>query len=93
VSAAVSYRLAHSAVVIDDSKLARMVMRGALLEAGFDVVAEGSTGPEAVELYGFVKTLDTYRSVIDADTTLILSTDSELFRLLKSSEGKKIVGK
>ena len=44
--------------------------------------------PEAVELYSFMKTLDTYRLVIDSDTTLILSTDSELFRLLKGSEAR-----
>lgn len=35
------------------------------------------------EFYGFLKTLETYREAIDANTTLMLSTDSELFRLLK----------
>jgi len=47
--------------------------------------AYGET-PQSVELYGFVKTLETYRSVLDSDTTLILSTDSELFKYLKSIE-------
>jgi membrane protease subunit HflC len=42
--------------------------------------------PAAADLYAFLKTLDTYRSVIDPDTTLILSTDSELFRLLKGTK-------
>ncbi len=40
----------------------------------------------AAELYNFVKTLDTYQSVIDTNTTLILSTDSDLMRLIKQME-------
>ena len=34
------------------------------------------------ELYDFVKTLETYKQVIDPSTTLVLTTDSELYRLL-----------
>jgi len=34
------------------------------------------------DLYDFVQTLETYRSVIDTGTTLVLTTDSELYRLL-----------
>lgn len=40
--------------------------------------------PAAADLYLFTKTLETYRSVIDSNTTLILSTDSDLMSLLKS---------
>lgn len=40
--------------------------------------------PAAADLYLFTKTLETYRSVIDSDTILILSTDSDLMSLLKS---------
>lgn len=40
--------------------------------------------PGAAEFYGFVKTLDMYRDALSSDTTLILTTDSDLFRLLKS---------
>jgi membrane protease subunit HflC len=40
--------------------------------------------PAAADLYKFIKTLETYRSVIDADTILVLSTDSDLMSLLKS---------
>ncbi len=40
--------------------------------------------PAAADLYKFIKTLETYRSVIDSDTTLVLSTDSDLMSLLKS---------
>ena len=38
--------------------------------------------PEAREFYAFLKTLETYRTVLGNRTNLILSTDSELFRLL-----------
>lgn len=44
--------------------------------------------PAAADLYRFTKTLETYRSVIDSDTTLILSTDSDLMSLLKSMNPK-----
>ena len=44
--------------------------------------------PQAAEFYGFTRTLDVYRSVLKKDTTLIMSTDSELFHLLKSAEPK-----
>ena len=33
-------------------------------------------------LYGFVKTLETYQQVIDPTTTLVITTDSELYQLL-----------
>lgn len=40
--------------------------------------------PEAAEFYTFVKTMEVYQDMLDTDTTLILTTDSDLFRLLKS---------
>jgi membrane protease subunit HflC len=36
------------------------------------------------EFYQFLKTLETYRAALEKDTWLILSTDSEFFRYLKS---------
>lgn len=36
------------------------------------------------EFYAFLKTLETYDRAIDGNTTLMLSTDSELFRYLKA---------
>ena len=42
----------------------------------------------AVEFYTFTKTLETYKSTIDKDTTLVLSTDSDLFRFLKDVGGQ-----
>ena len=47
-----------------------------------------NTSPAAAEFYGFVKTLDMYREALSNDTTLILTTDSDLFRLLKSATPK-----
>ncbi|MEZ6036336.1 MAG: hypothetical protein R3F29_02565 [Planctomycetota bacterium] len=41
--------------------------------------------PEAREFYAFLKTLETYRVVLGGKTSLILSTDSELFRLLETT--------
>lgn len=41
--------------------------------------------PEAADLYEFVKTMETYREIIGGDSTLVLSTDSDLFRFLKSA--------
>jgi membrane protease subunit HflC len=40
--------------------------------------------PLAAEFYSFVKTLDTYRATLGRDSTLVLTTDSDLFRLLKN---------
>jgi membrane protease subunit HflC len=40
--------------------------------------------PAARELFEFLKTMETYKSVITADTNLILTTNSSLLRYLKS---------
>jgi membrane protease subunit HflC len=42
--------------------------------------------PQAVEFYGFTKTMETYKKILLGDTSVVLSTDSELFRLLKSAK-------
>jgi len=38
------------------------------------------------EFYSFLKTLETYRNTVNADTTLILDTDSEYYQYLKRIE-------
>ena len=38
---------------------------------------------DAAKFYEFIRTLDTYRSIITKDATLVLSTDSDLFKFLK----------
>ena len=47
--------------------------------------AYGGTA-EREGFYEFVKTLEAYEDILDEKTTVILSTDSELFRLLKGSK-------
>ena len=39
--------------------------------------------PEAVEFYQFTRTMQSYKSIIGENTTLVLSTDSDLFKFLK----------
>jgi membrane protease subunit HflC len=39
--------------------------------------------PEAVSFYEFTRTMETYKAAITTNTTLFLSTDSDLFRFLK----------
>lgn len=39
----------------------------------------------AADFYAFTRTLEAYQAVMTADTSLILSTDSDIFRLLKGT--------
>jgi len=39
--------------------------------------------PEAVEFYEFTRTMQSYKTIIAENTTLVLSTDSDLFKFLK----------
>jgi membrane protease subunit HflC len=48
-----------------------------------------SGSPVAADFYRFQKTLETYQETLGRDTTLILTTDSDLFGLLKSMDGRK----
>ena len=47
-----------------------------------------SQKPDAPDFYKFLKTMDTYRKVINNSTNIVLSTGSELFGLLKRPEPK-----
>jgi membrane protease subunit HflC len=40
--------------------------------------------PEAVQFYEFTRTMDAYKAIIASNTTLILSTDSDLFGFLQN---------
>jgi membrane protease subunit HflC len=44
--------------------------------------------PEAVTFYEFTRTMQAYKSLIAENTTLVLSTDSDLFRFLKGINPK-----
>jgi len=43
--------------------------------------------PHAAEFYSFLKSMATYRRVLTKDSTLVLSTDSDLLRYLRHSGG------
>jgi len=45
-----------------------------------------STGTQA--FYEFVKTMEIYRTTLDSETTLILSTDGEFYKFIKRSGGR-----
>lgn len=38
---------------------------------------------ESVQFYEFIKTMETYQEMLDSDSTLIFSTDSDIFKYLK----------
>jgi membrane protease subunit HflC len=44
--------------------------------------------PQAAEFYTFLKSMETYRRALTKDSTIILSTDSDLFNLLKRAAPK-----
>ena len=44
--------------------------------------------PQAAEFYNFLKGMETYRKILTKDATLVLSTDSDLFNLLKRAGAK-----
>jgi membrane protease subunit HflC len=44
-----------------------------------------TASPRAADFYAFMKTLDTYKSTLGRDATLVLTTDSDHCRLLKSA--------
>lgn len=45
-----------------------------------------NSSASAADFYQFVKTLETYQKTLDKDTTVILTSNSDLFRLFKSIE-------
>ncbi len=42
--------------------------------------------PKAAELYEFIKTMEMYRETLGKQSTLVLSTNSDLYKFLKSSD-------
>lgn len=59
-------------LVVDDSKLARTLVKNALLEAGFEVVGEAANGREATDMYFQLKpdvvTMDVIMPDVDGPT-------------------------
>jgi modulator of FtsH protease HflC len=62
------------------------VIRGQADAKASEIYARAYTqNPQAADFYSFIKSMETYQRILNKDSTLVLSTDSELFRLLKRS--------
>ncbi|MEY2480172.1 MAG: modulator of FtsH protease HflC [Verrucomicrobiota bacterium] len=54
-----------------------------------EIYAQAYTqNPQAADFYNFIKSMETYRKILTKDATLVLSTDSDLFNLLKRAGAK-----
>jgi modulator of FtsH protease HflC len=59
-------------------------IRGAADAKATEIYAQAyNQSREAVEFYEFTRTMQSYKSIIGKNTTLVLSTDSDLFKFLK----------
>ena len=59
-------------------------IRGLADAAATEIYAAAyNQSPESVEFYEFTRTMQAYKSIIGDSTTLVLSTDSDLFKFLK----------
>lgn len=64
-------------------------IRGEADAKATEIYAQAYTqNPQAAEFYAFVKTLDAYHKIFTKDSTLVLSTDSDIFSLLKHTKNK-----
>jgi membrane protease subunit HflC len=69
-----------------ESYRAVQVIKGEADAKASEIYARAYGGSaEAAEFHQFLGTMETYRKTLDKDTTLVLSTDSDLFRYLKQS--------
>jgi regulator of protease activity HflC (stomatin/prohibitin superfamily) len=50
---------------------------------GFAHAKAYNQSPEAVTFYEFTRTMQAYKDIIANNTTIVLSTDSDLFKFLK----------
>jgi membrane protease subunit HflC len=65
-------------------------IKGAADATATEIYAKAyNQSPEAAEFYEFSRTMELYGEILGGDSTVILSTDSDLFQYLKRSELKK----
>jgi modulator of FtsH protease HflC len=69
-------------------KLAQTIIGNADAEATRIFAKAYDVSPQSREFYEFLKTMETYRNTFDENTTLILSTDGDFTRMLKTSNPK-----
>ncbi len=61
------------------------IVRGRADATATEIYAEAyNQSPTAAEFYAFIKTLETYETILKKDTTLILTTDSDVYKYLKN---------
>ncbi len=62
-------------------------IRGEADASAADIYAKAyNVDPEAAEFYAFTRTMQAYKDMISGGTTLVLTTDSDLFRYLRGME-------
>ncbi|SHN16942.1 protease modulator HflC [Roseibium suaedae] len=67
-------------------------IRGVADASAAEIYAQAyNTTPRAAEFYEFTRTMQAYKDMISTGTTLVLSTDSDLFKFLKGMQAQ--VGK
>ncbi|MEM8733136.1 MAG: protease modulator HflC [Planctomycetota bacterium] len=65
------------------------MIRGAADAEAMEIYARAyNQSQEAVEFYEFIKTMETYVEMLDKDSTMILTTDSDIFKFLKNVDQK-----
>lgn len=85
----------HTAIIIDDSKTSRSVLRNILVEHGYEVLAEAENGQEGFDKYCEFKpdfvTLDITMPVMDGIETLvkIKNYDSTAKVIMVTAAGQK----
>ena len=61
-------------------------IRGAADAKASEIYAAAyNSSPQAADFYAYLKTLDTYEAALGGDATVVLTTDSDLFRLFKEA--------
>jgi membrane protease subunit HflC len=61
-----------------------LTLKGNADAKAIEIYAEAyNKSPEAVAFYEFLKTMETFKTVIDENTTMVLSTEGDLFKYLK----------
>ena len=62
-------------------------IRGTADAKATDIYAQAyNKNAESIDFYEFTRTMESYKFIIAENTTLVLSTDSELFKFLKGMD-------
>ncbi len=69
-------------------RMAREIMGNADAVATKIYAAAYDRSAASRAFYEFLKTMETYQNTLDAETSLILSTDGEFYRFIKESQSR-----